>query len=124
MERCELAVVGAGPAGVAAAAEASRHGLQVVLVDPRAHAGGQYYARPASEEPFSGLPQSLTAGLDPARVAFWGRSEVWGAFDCALAVTTPAGSRLVRPDGIVIATGAVERPQPFPGRDDASVMSA
>jgi NADPH-dependent 2,4-dienoyl-CoA reductase/sulfur reductase-like enzyme len=124
MDRCDLLVVGAGPAGIAAAAEASRHGLSVVVVDPREHAGGQYYARPAPGRPFAGLPPTLTSGLEPARVAFWGESEVWGAFGELFAVTTPAGSRFVAPAAAVIATGAVERPQPFPGWDQPSVMSA
>ena len=124
MEECDLLVAGAGPAGVAAAAEASRHGLRVIVVDPRPHAGGQYYARLPVADPFVGLPRLLTAGLDPARVSFWSQSEVWGVFGDRLAVTTPEGSRLVTPAGVVVATGAVERPQPFPGWDHPSVMSA
>jgi D-hydroxyproline dehydrogenase subunit alpha len=118
-------VVGAGPAGVAAAAEASRHGLDVVLVDARARAGGQYYARRGlGDDPFAGLPARATAGLDRAKVAFWGRTEVWGAFDGTFAVTSNGTSRAVEADAVVLATGAVERPQPFPGWDDASVLTA
>ena len=124
METCDLLVVGAGPAGVSAAAEASRHGLQVILVDSRPNAGGQYYARPAPASAFGGLPDKLTTGMSPERVAYWGRSELWGAFGDVMAVTTPAGTRLVAPRGVVVATGALERPQPFPGWTDPSVMSA
>lgn len=124
MEACDLLVAGAGPAGVAAAAEASRQGLRVILVEPRPKAGGQYYARPASGGPFAGLPDGLAAGIDPDRVAFWGRSEVWGSFDDLLAVTTPGGTRLVAARAVVVATGALERPQPFPGWDRPSVLTA
>src|SRR5581483_62254 len=53
--------------------------------------------------------------------------EVWGAFaDGSLAVS-PAGSQgaeLLLPERIVLATGAYERPQPFPGWTEAGVLSA
>jgi NADPH-dependent 2,4-dienoyl-CoA reductase/sulfur reductase-like enzyme len=39
----DLAVVGAGPAGLAAAAAAAEAGASVLLVDGSAHAGGQYW---------------------------------------------------------------------------------
>jgi sarcosine oxidase subunit alpha len=38
---CDLAVVGAGPAGLAAAAAAAGQGLQVLLVDENPEPGGQ-----------------------------------------------------------------------------------
>jgi NADPH-dependent 2,4-dienoyl-CoA reductase/sulfur reductase-like enzyme len=40
---CDLAVVGAGPAGLAAAGEAAAHGLSVVVLDDNARPGGQYF---------------------------------------------------------------------------------
>lgn len=45
--RCDLAVVGAGPAGMAAAATAADHGLSVTVVDSGAGFGGQYWRQPA-----------------------------------------------------------------------------
>jgi NADPH-dependent 2,4-dienoyl-CoA reductase/sulfur reductase-like enzyme len=41
--RCDLIVLGAGPAGMAAAAEAAGCGLSVTLVDEQALPGGQVY---------------------------------------------------------------------------------
>jgi NADPH-dependent 2,4-dienoyl-CoA reductase/sulfur reductase-like enzyme len=41
--RCDVAVVGAGPAGAAAAVTAVRSGARVVLVDAEARPGGQYW---------------------------------------------------------------------------------
>ncbi|MFI8961679.1 FAD-dependent oxidoreductase [Streptomyces sp. NPDC053493] len=46
--RADLAVVGAGPAGLAAAVTAADLGLSVVLLDAGAGPGGQYYRRPAA----------------------------------------------------------------------------
>src|SRR5690606_30135047 len=40
---CDLAVVGAGPAGLAAAAVAAAQGLHVIVFDENAEPGGQIY---------------------------------------------------------------------------------
>ncbi|MER6381157.1 NAD(P)/FAD-dependent oxidoreductase [Streptomyces sp. NPDC001250] len=46
-ERAHLAVVGAGPAGLAAALAAADRGVRVTLVDAAEQAGGQFYRQPA-----------------------------------------------------------------------------
>src|SRR5690348_8582359 len=48
-ERPHLAVIGAGPAGLAATLAAARHGVRVTLVDSAPEAGGQFYRQPARE---------------------------------------------------------------------------
>ena len=40
---CELLVVGAGPAGLAAATTAAQHGVATILLDEQAAPGGQIY---------------------------------------------------------------------------------
>jgi len=40
---CQLLVIGAGPAGMAAAQTAARHGVKVAVLDEQAHPGGQIY---------------------------------------------------------------------------------
>src|SRR5690606_18779231 len=45
--RTELAVIGAGPAGIAAALAAARRGTRVTLVDAAPAPGGQYFRQPA-----------------------------------------------------------------------------
>ena len=55
----DLAVIGAGPAGVEAAVTAAEHGLDVVLLDENPHAGGQVYrAAPATFPPADGGPDA------------------------------------------------------------------
>jgi len=48
-DRPHLAVIGAGPAGLAATVAAAAHGVRVTLIDSAARAGGQFYRQPAAE---------------------------------------------------------------------------
>ena len=43
MRQTEFAVVGGGPAGLSAAIEAARHGVDVLLMDENARPGGQLF---------------------------------------------------------------------------------
>lgn len=47
-DRPHLAVIGAGPAGLAAVVAAASRGVRVTLIDSAAEAGGQFYRRPAA----------------------------------------------------------------------------
>ena len=47
----DVAVVGAGPAGLAAAVTAAERGLSVVLVDAARQPGGQYWRHPDETVP-------------------------------------------------------------------------
>ena len=126
-EICELAVVGAGPAGMAAATLAAQLGVDTVLIDERPAPGGAMYGGLASgrEE------QSATFGMDyahgaplieafrAAKLTYVDRARVCGlsgsedAFE--LCVATQGESRVVRARRIVLAPGALERPLPIVG---------
>ena len=45
----EVLVIGAGPAGLAAATQAARAGRRVLLIDEQERAGGSYLSHPAFE---------------------------------------------------------------------------
>ncbi|MFN2166303.1 MAG: FAD-dependent oxidoreductase, partial [Anaerolineae bacterium] len=62
-ESIELAVVGAGPAGLAAAVEAAGLGLPVTLVDAFALPGGQYYKQTPPELGATAPPDKHAAYL-------------------------------------------------------------
>jgi NADPH-dependent 2,4-dienoyl-CoA reductase/sulfur reductase-like enzyme len=119
----ELLVVGAGPAGLAAASEATAAGVPTLLVDAADATGGQYYARPPGGGFDDGLPRELTAGARPELLDLRLRTAVWGAFGDAVALVCDGRSELVRPAAVVIATGAIERPLPFPGWDRPGVVA-
>ena len=125
MNTPRVVVVGAGPAGIAAAIEAARAGLTVHVYDENANPGGQIYRQPL--EPMQPGP---TVGPEAARgrrlleefrlagsqVVLHQRALVWGAFaERSIEVWENERSERVTPEVLVLAMGGYERPVPIPG---------
>jgi NADPH-dependent 2,4-dienoyl-CoA reductase/sulfur reductase-like enzyme len=134
--RVPLAVVGAGPAGIAATAAAVGAGVPVLLVDPAPRAGGQYHRRePAAfraRDPHALTPSgrgwhARTARLlDDPRVTHLAGATVWAAQrrdGATVLATDHADAPEVVADAVVLATGAHERVLPFPGWDLPGVLT-
>lgn len=125
IEGPQVLVVGAGPAGLAAALAASLCGATVVLLDERSQPGGQYYKQPGKSLKVVRPDQLDTQALRgrmleqrtrTAGVAFRSQATVWGVFPPKeLAVRDAAVDRVMRPARLVIATGVYERGIPMPG---------
>lgn len=133
MDKADLAVVGAGPAGLAAAACGADLGLSVVLLDEQPAAGGQIWrAVEAAAGPRGAvLGPDFTNGLAAVRaLAASGARTVPGATvwkvegDGTIAYSVGASARLLRASRSVLATGALERPVPIPGWTLPGVMTA
>lgn len=129
----DAAVVGAGPAGLAAATLCARAGLATVLFDEQPAAGGQIY-RAAGTTP---LRAGTILGDDywrgrrlVADFAASGAQHVPGAAVWSLSrereigVSLGGAARLVRAARVILATGAIERPFPIPGWTLPGVMTA
>jgi D-hydroxyproline dehydrogenase subunit alpha len=118
----DVAVIGAGPAGIAAAARAAEAGRQVRLLDEQPNAGGQIWRHRARSslggtarrwiERLSRSAAQVHHGVSVVDVIANGSDGGWtivterqadGAVD------------VVRASALVIATGARERFVPFPG---------
>jgi NADPH-dependent 2,4-dienoyl-CoA reductase/sulfur reductase-like enzyme len=122
--QADLVVIGAGPAGAAAALAASRAGLSVVLLDEAASPGGQVYrappaglsVSPGKRGPDDDAGDALRAGIAASSVVWRGSARVWsvsGAF--RVDAVTPSGNESFFAPRLVAATGAHERLVPFPG---------
>jgi NADPH-dependent 2,4-dienoyl-CoA reductase/sulfur reductase-like enzyme len=131
--RHELTVIGAGPAGLAAATTAAELGLEVALFDDQPALGGQIY-RGVEQTPLSDpavLGEDYRRGVDLAKVF-----RVSGAAyhpSCGVWLLTPereiglldnGQARFVTAGRVIIAGGAMERPVPFPGWTLPGVMTA
>ena len=109
----DVVVVGAGPAGLAAACRAAECGRRVAMLDDNPQAGGQIW-RGASKEAAGWMRQGVE-WMAGARV-----------FDApapqTLAVETFDGECRVGYGSLILATGARERFLPFPGWTLPNVM--
>jgi len=133
MTSSDLIVIGAGPAGMAAAATAAGHGLRVTLIDEQPRPGGQIYRDVDRVAPRRGAMLGadytdgarLTAALDHASISHVGGAAVW-AIEEGFSVFWSSEGRGARTDGarIILATGALERPMPLPGWTLPGVMTA
>lgn len=104
---CEIAIVGAGPAGIAAACSAAECGKHVVLVDDNPAAGGQIWRSQAN--PWIDRLQSTRSELRT-------QSRVVDVPEASsLLVVGQNSSELLRFGKLIVATGARERLLPFPG---------
>ena len=109
-----LVVVGAGPAGLAAALVAAQAGVDVLLLDAAPIAGGQVWR--ARRGVAAGPVARASTRLARAGVRVLAGTRVVMALpDRTLLVDGPAGGCRVRWQRLVLATGARERLIPFPG---------
>ncbi|TPG16852.1 sarcosine oxidase subunit alpha family protein [Pedococcus bigeumensis] len=140
---CDLLIVGAGPAGLAAALTAARSGARVVLVDEQPEAGGSLLG--ISDE-IDGAPALQWVAEAVAElgslpdVTVLQRTTAFGYYDDGfvlalekrtdhLGLDAPAHlsrQRIwrIRSRHVIVATGAHERPLVFPGNDKPGIMLA
>jgi NADPH-dependent 2,4-dienoyl-CoA reductase/sulfur reductase-like enzyme len=130
-----VAVVGAGPAGLAAATEAFACGARVTLLDEAPRPGGQIYRQ---AHPALGDEQTAEPGERARKHAILVRFEtiaksidyrpganVYALFpNGELHVAQDDASEVLRPDAIILATGVREMCIPFPGWTTPGVMFA
>ena len=140
---CDVLVVGAGPAGIAAALAATSAGARVILCDEQAELGGSLlsdaHALIDGEDARGWLAKSLAKLGAAARVTLLPRTTAFGYFPhnhiglnekLTDHEARPAAGRArermwqVRATEVVLATGAIERPLVFPGNDLPGVLLA
>lgn len=123
MSTADLLVVGAGPAGMCAAIEARRHGLEVVVVDEQSSPGGQIWRSvELSKDRDRILGPTYVEGRELAGefrgcgALYLPGAQLWQMEPGYRAFVSQAGcTEIVDARTVVLATGAQERPVPFPG---------
>ena len=139
---CDVLVIGAGPAGIAAAIEAGNSGARVILADEQNELGGSLLS---SQQKIDGkssnnwLESSLAELRSMPEVRLLPRSTAFGYYDHNfiailervadhLGPTDVNGPRQrlwrIRAKQVILATGAIERPLVFPNNDKPGVMLA
>ena len=139
---CDVLIVGAGPAGLAAALAAGRAGARVILCDEDNQLGGRLLSDGGAidgQRALNWITQAQAELASLPDVCIMSRTSVFGVYDggtyAALervndhVVTPPVHQVRQRVWRIVakrciVATGAIERPIVFPGNDAPGIMLA
>ena len=130
---CDLLIVGAGPAGIDAALEASATNKRVVLIDEQDELGGGALADPTL---WPWLDRSAKALTDAPNVTILTRTTAFGYYhdnfigavqrltDHLAEVGDTPREKLwrIRAGEVIFAQGAIERPLVFEGNDTPGVM--
>ena len=122
----KVSIVGAGPAGIAAAGVLAAHGVGVTVIDEGRAAGGQIYRRARD-----GLELDVDAllGTEAAsyrafhaqfdrlrnRIDYRPETLAWGIAEKRLHTLRAGVAETVAFDALILATGATDRVLPIPG---------
>ncbi|OCP19807.1 MULTISPECIES: FAD/NAD(P)-binding oxidoreductase [unclassified Ensifer] len=133
-------IIGAGPAGMACATELAAAGCRVIVLDMQPSPGGQIFraleanmqARPRTDELLAALGPSYKAGLALVTrfratpgIDYRPSTTVWDLrADGTVGWLKGGGAGYLRAPHVVLASGAMERPAPFPGWTLPGVMTA
>lgn len=128
----DLAIVGAGPAGMAAALEAADLGLSVAVIDENPAPGGQVFRAIETAGGDRALGRDYAAGLSllrafrVARIDYRPATTLWhlAPDEGALSLAAGGATADLAAGRILLATGAQERPVPIPGWTLPGVMTA
>ena len=130
----DFAIVGAGPAGMAAATLAAELGLDTLLIDEQDGPGGQIYRAIERTEGGASTPsllgpdylagQSLATALRSSAARYRPATTVWHIDpDGTLSLITEGVGDSVAARRVLLATGAIERAVPIPGWTLPGVMT-
>jgi NADPH-dependent 2,4-dienoyl-CoA reductase/sulfur reductase-like enzyme len=132
----DVIIIGAGPAGLAAAVTASEQALRVLLLDEQPTPGGQIYRNiEHNEKNDPGLcailgPEythgaALAAASRASTTTYQPGATVWRIDpDGTIAYSVDGVAHTIKGARVILATGAMERPVPIPGWTLPGVMTA
>ncbi len=135
MRQTDLAIIGAGPAGLAAALEASRAGARVILLERDDWLGGQLVKQThqffGSKNEFAGM-----RGVDIAthfseqiekdeNIQVFTGATALGFYEDGVLTAACAGRMIkIKPRTLLVASGAMEKMIPFENNDLPGVYGA
>ncbi len=136
-QECEVLIIGAGPAGLSAAVELGKLGVDVLLIDDKNHLGGKLVLQTHRFFGSTNAVYAGTRGIEIAKilakqveelpnVEVWTNSTAVGVFeDKVVAVYRDQKENVhIKPKILLVATGARERSLSFSGNTLPGVYGA
>ncbi len=135
MINTEIAIIGAGPAGLSAAIHAAGEGARVLLLERSDYLGGQLIKQThkffGSKEEHAGergidIARILVDAVDAtAEITVWKNAAVLGYYpDGVLTIQHNGQFRTVKSRKVIVATGAAEKSLAFPNNDLPGIYGA
>lgn len=123
MDRVDLLIVGAGPAGMAAAIFARHHNLKVAVIDDQPAPGGQIWRSVETATRRDGIlgrsyveGRALVKAFRASGATYYPGAQLWRLDPAFKAfVSRDRQTCVMEAKAVILATGAQERPVPFPG---------
>jgi NADPH-dependent 2,4-dienoyl-CoA reductase/sulfur reductase-like enzyme len=131
-DACDVVIIGAGPAGLAAAAVAGAAGLSTLVLDENPSPGGQIYraiaTTPVANRAILGADywrgEPLLAAAERSGAKIMCGTLAWSlSRDLEIGMSCAGSARMIRARRVIVATGALERPFPVPGWTLPGVMT-
>lgn len=133
MEEADIAVIGAGPAGLTASIEAAKAGARTILIDENDRPGGQLFKQIhkffGAKEHYAGvrgyeIGERLLRETEENGVDVRLGTVAFGIYGQEVGLLTHQRATALRAKRIILATGACENPLAFPGWTLPGVMGA
>jgi NADPH-dependent 2,4-dienoyl-CoA reductase/sulfur reductase-like enzyme len=134
LKRCDVIVVGGGPAGLSCSIEAARSGAEVILIDENRRPGGQLFKQIhkffGSKQHKAGvrgfdIGLQLLEQVNKLGINALLNTVAYGIFNKKTIVIIKDGkTEMIQGKKILLATGAIENPVVFPGWTLPGVMGA
>ena len=124
-----IAIIGAGPAGLAAAMTAAENNEQVVVIDSAPRPGGQYWRHLSQVEGYksSRSAKYFRALQENEKIIYISGAQIWSAVHAENGITLnylAAGvESAITAEKVILATGAHDRAIPFTGWERPGVMT-
>ena len=124
-----IIVIGAGPAGLAAAEAAARNGSEVALIDSASRLGGQYWRHRESVKGYRSQRADVLFEkvLRAPSVTYISEASVWSIEKESelfrINYLQGGNESSLTAEKLIIATGAYDRSLPFPGWDHPGSMT-
>ena len=124
-----IAIIGAGPAGLAAAMTAAESNEQVVVIDSAPRPGGQYWRHLSKVEGYksSRSAKYFSALHENEKIIYISDAQIWSAVHTEKGITLnylAAGiESAITARKVILATGAHDRAIPFTGWEKPGVMT-
>ncbi len=132
----DVLILGAGPAGMAAALELGRFGVKTLLIDDKDRLGGKLVLQThkffgSVDDCYAGTRGMNIAGILSEQISLSSSVEVWLESvvvavysDQTVGVRCPDGYKIIKPRYLLNAAGAREKSLPFPGNTLPGVYGA